>query len=214
LQSGEIMPLGEAPRKVNVRVVAATNRDLETDVAEGRFREDLFYRLNTFVIKVPPLRERREDIPLLAAHFFEESCIRHGRRLAGITPEAMSYLTQFNWPGNVRQLKSEIERIVVFAEDEQSVGIESLSPTIIRAADSPLPSTLEFDFSKPVSYKDVMADIERRLLTEAMARFGGNLTKAAQVLGLSRQTFAYRLQRLNLPNRASDSDLNDLETLR
>ena len=81
------MPLGEAPRKVNVRVIAATNRDLEQDVREGRFREDLFYRLNTFVVKVPPLRERPEDIPLLASYYFEEACRRHNRQLAGITPE-------------------------------------------------------------------------------------------------------------------------------
>jgi hydrogenase-4 transcriptional activator len=125
LQFGEVMPLGGTPAKVNVRVIAATNRDLDEDVRAGRFREDLFYRLNTFIIKVPPLRERTEDIPLLASYYFEDTCQRHNRHLAGITPEAMGYLTRYQWPGNIRQLRSEIERIVVFAEDGQFVGAES-----------------------------------------------------------------------------------------
>jgi hydrogenase-4 transcriptional activator len=198
LQGGEIMPLGEAPRKVNVHVIAATNRDLETDVREGRFREDLFYRLNTFVIKVPPLRERPEDIPLLASYYFEETCRRNNRLLAGITPEAMGYLTRYNWPGNVRQLRSEIERIVVFAEDGQSVGAESLSPDILRAAASPAPVRFHLDFSKPVNFKEIMLEVERQLLSEALARHGGNATRAAELLGLRRQTLNYKLRRFNI----------------
>ena len=198
LQGGEIMPLGEAPRKVNVRVIAATNRDLEGDVREGRFREDLFYRLNTFVIKVPPLRERPEDIPLLASYYFEETCQRNNRHLAGITPEAMSYLTRYNWPGNVRQLRSEIERIVVFAEDGQSVGAESLSPDILRAAATPAPVRFHLDFSKPINFKEIMLEVERQLLSEALARHSGNATRAAELLGLRRQTLNYKLRRFNI----------------
>ncbi|HEX8649614.1 MAG TPA: sigma 54-interacting transcriptional regulator [Pyrinomonadaceae bacterium] len=198
LQGGEIMPLGEAPRKVNVRVICATNRDLERDVREGRFREDLFYRLNTFVIKVPPLRERPEDIPLLASYYFEETCRRNNRHLAGITPEAMGYLTRYLWPGNVRQLRSEIERIVVFAEDGQSVGAESLSPDILRAAATPAPVRFHLDFSKPVNFKEIMLEVERQLLSEALARHGGNATRAAELLGLRRQTLNYKLNKLNI----------------
>jgi hydrogenase-4 transcriptional activator len=198
LQGGEIMPLGEAPRKVNVRVIAATNRDLETDVREGHFREDLFYRLNTFVIKVPPLRERPEDIPLLASYYFEETCRRNNRHLAGITPEAMGYLTRYTWPGNVRQLRSEIERIVVFAEDGQSVGAESLSPDILRAAATPSPVRFHLDFSKPVNFKEIMSEVERQLLSEAIARHAGNATRAAEMLGLRRQTLNYKLRRFNI----------------
>ncbi|HEY0545588.1 MAG TPA: sigma 54-interacting transcriptional regulator [Pyrinomonadaceae bacterium] len=198
LQGGEIMPLGEAPRKVNVRVIAATNRDLDEDVRAGRFREDLFYRLNTFVIKAPPLRERPEDIALLASHFFEETCRRNKRQLAGITPEAMGYLTRYTWPGNVRQLKSEIERIVVFAEDGQSVGAESLSPDILRDAETSSPVQFKLDFSKPINFKEIMLNVERQLLSEALARQSGNATRAAILLGLRRQTFNYKLQRFNI----------------
>ena len=199
LQGGEIMPLGEAPRKVNVRVIATTNRDLEQDVRQGRFREDLFYRLNTFVIKVPPLRERTEDIPLLASHYFEEACRRNHRHLAGITPEAMSYLVRYPWPGNVRQLKSEIERIVVYAEDGQSVGAESLSPDIRSVVAGDTPMRFKLDFSRPINFKEIMQTVERQLLSEALARHGGNVTRAAQLLGLRRQTFNYKLQRFSIP---------------
>jgi hydrogenase-4 transcriptional activator len=198
LQGGEIMPLGEAPRKVNVRVIAATNRDLEEDVKEGRFREDLFYRLNTFVIKVPPLRERPEDIPLLASYYFEDACRRHNRQLTGITPEAMIYMSHYPWPGNVRQLRSEIERIVVFAEDGQSVGADSLSPDILRAASTTSPVRFQLDFSKPINFKEIMMDVERQLLTEALARQSGNSTRAAEMLGLRRQTFTYKLRRFDI----------------
>jgi transcriptional regulator with GAF, ATPase, and Fis domain/tetratricopeptide (TPR) repeat protein len=204
LQGGEIMPLGEAPQKVNVRVIAATNRDLERDVREGRFREDLFYRLNTFVIKVPPLRERPEDIPLLASYYFEETCRRNNRQLAGITPEAMSYLVRYQWPGNVRQLRSEIERIVVFAEDGQSVGAESLSSDILRAAATESPVRFHLDFSKPIDFKELMQDIERQLLTEALARHNGNMTRAAGLLGLSRQTLNYKLRRFEIAHPVAD----------
>ncbi len=204
LQGGEIMPLGEAPRKVNVRVIAATNRDLEQDVRQGHFREDLFYRLNTFVIKVPPLRERPEDIPLLASYYFEEMCRRNNRQLAGITPQAMNYLVRYGWPGNVRQLRSEIERIVVYAGNNQSVGAESLSPEILRAASTSAPVRFRFDFTQPVDFKEIMHDIERQLLFEALGRHGGNATRAAEVLGLSRQTFNYKLRKLNITNPLTD----------
>ncbi len=205
LQGGEIMPLGEAPRKVSVRVIVATNRDLELDVREGRFREDLFYRLNTFVIKVPPLRERAEDIPLLASHFFEETCRRNKRSLAGITPEAMGYLAGYSWPGNVRQLRSEIERIVVFAEDGQSVGAESLSPDILRAAATTSPVQFKLDFSKPINFKEIMLHIERELISEALARHSGNATRAAELLGLRRQTLNYKLQKFNIAHPELES---------
>ncbi|HKC65956.1 MAG TPA: sigma 54-interacting transcriptional regulator, partial [Pyrinomonadaceae bacterium] len=200
LQNGEIMPLGEAPRKVNVRVIAATNRDLEQDVREGRFREDLFYRLNTFVIKLPQLTERPEDIPLLASYFFEEMCRKHNRQLSGITPEAMDYLVRYSWPGNVRQLRSEIERIVVFAEDGQAVGAESLSSDILRAASVYSPVRFQLDFSRPINYKELMLDIERQLLSEALARHNGNVTRTAELLKMRRQTLDYKLRKFRLGN--------------
>ncbi len=209
LQEKEIMPLGEGPRKVNVRTVAATNCDLEQAVREGRFREDLFYRLSTFIIKVPPLRERAEDIPLLASYFFEETCRRNKRQLAGITPEAMGYLTRYSWPGNVRQLRSEIERIVVFAEDGQSVGAESLSPDILRDAVTSSPVQFRLDFSKPINFKEIMLHVERQLISEAIARQSGNATRAAELLGLRRQTFNYKLQKFNIAHPELDPPVDE-----
>jgi transcriptional regulator with GAF, ATPase, and Fis domain len=202
LQEGEIMPLGEAPRKVNVRVIAATNRDLEQDVREGRFREDLFYRLNTFVIKVPPLRVRPEDVPPLVSYFFEKMCRRHHRQLAGITPEAVGYLTRYSWPGNVRQLRNELERSVVFAEEGQTISAASLSPDILKSVTPSSPVRVQPDFTRPINFKEIMLDVERQLLLEAMTRHGGNITRAAELLGMSRQTFNYKLRKfiLNLPD--------------
>ena len=198
LQEGEIMPLGDAPRTVNVRVIAATNRDLEQDVREGRFREDLFYRLNTFVIKVPPLRVRPEDIPPLASLYFEKMCRRHHRQLAGITPEAVGYLTRYSWPGNVRQLRNEIERSVVFAEHGKAVEADSLSPEILQSVTPSSTVRVQPDFTRPVNFKEIMLDVERQLLVEALARHGGNVTRAAELLGLSRQTFDYKLRKFML----------------
>jgi transcriptional regulator with GAF, ATPase, and Fis domain len=205
LQEGEIMPLGDSPRRVNVRVIAATNRDLEQDVREGRFREDLFYRLNTFVVKMPPLRVRPEDVPPLASYYFEKMCRRHHRQLAGLTPEAIGYLTRYSWPGNVRQLRNEIERVVVFADEGQAVGVESLSPDILQAATPSAPVRYQPDFSRPVNFKEILLDVERQLVTEALARNGGNLTRAAEMLGLSRQTFNYKLRKFSLAHPELDS---------
>jgi transcriptional regulator with GAF, ATPase, and Fis domain len=206
LQEGEIMPLGDAPRKVDVRVIAATNRDLEEDVREGRFREDLFYRLNTFVIKVPPLRVRPEDVPPLTSYYFEKMCRRHHRQLAGITPEAVGYLTRYSWPGNVRQLRNELERSVVFAEEGQTIGADSLSPDILQSVTPSSAVRVQPDFTKPVNFKEIMLDVERQLILEAMTRHNGNITRAAELLGLSRQTFNYKLRKfiLNLPEPKDD----------
>ncbi|OLE51268.1 MAG: hypothetical protein AUG51_23865 [Acidobacteria bacterium 13_1_20CM_3_53_8] len=206
LQGGEIMPLGENPRKVDVRVIAATNRDLEQDVRQGRFREDLYYRLNTFVIKIPPLRDRTEDIPLLVSYFLEDTCRRNNRQLAGITPEAMGYLARYQWPGNVRQLKSEIERIVVFAEDGQYVGAESLSSDILNSAATPAPVHFNLDFSKQINIKEILIEVERQLLTEALARHNGNVTRAADQLGLRRQTLDYKLRRFHIAHQPGNDE--------
>ena len=127
-------------------------------------------------------------------------CQRHHRQLAGITPEAIAYLTSYGWPGNVRQLRSEIERIVVFAEDGQTVGAESLSTDILRAASSNSPVRFQLDFSRPINYKELMLDIERQLLSEALARHGGNVTRTAELLNMRRQTLDYKLRKFSLGN--------------
>ena len=129
LQEGEIHTLGErAPRKVNVRVIAATHKDLETLVSEKLFREDLYYRIATLTLKVPPLRERREDISTLISHFISHYARKNERPISGITAEAIQILETYSWPGNIRELAAEIERLVLYAEDDGYIRPENISP--------------------------------------------------------------------------------------
>mgnify|MGYP003693732629 CR=1 FL=1 len=135
LQEGEITPVGDThPRKVDVRVLAATNRDLTRAIADGRFRDDLYYRVAAFPIRLPPLRERREDVPLLADRFLAAAAGRHHKRIAGITPAAVGCLVRFDWPGNVRELQNEIERAVALAHDGDAVDLVHLSPKLATTA--------------------------------------------------------------------------------
>src|SRR6185369_9493165 len=120
LQEGEVVPLGDTrPRKIDVRVISATNRELSTEIAAHRFREDLYYRLAAFPIRIPPLRERREDIPLLADHFLAGAAERHRKWIRGIEPAALELLTRFDWPGNVRELSNELERAAALARNDE-----------------------------------------------------------------------------------------------
>ncbi|HUO52874.1 MAG TPA: sigma-54 dependent transcriptional regulator [Gemmatimonadaceae bacterium] len=185
LQSGEFERVGSSKtRRVDVRIIAATNADLRAEVAAGRFREDLFFRLNTVEIHLPPLRERREDIPLLAAHFLAQSAARYRRRVVAFTPEAMRALLAYAWPGNVRELAHAVERAVLLAEGDQVT-----------------PPDLNF---RPVSEiaprleEMSLEEVERVLVEKALARHGGNVTLAAQALGLSRSALYRRLQRHGL----------------
>jgi hydrogenase-4 transcriptional activator len=131
LQEGEIQPLGETkPLRVDVRILAATNTDLERAVEDGRFREDLFHRLNIIRIHVPPLRDRRDEIPVLASHFLEHFLSRSGKQGVMLTQEAVDTLTEFDWPGNVRQLRNEIERVVAYANDGEFLSLEHFSPEV------------------------------------------------------------------------------------
>jgi DNA-binding NtrC family response regulator len=191
LQERELLRVGGTQRvPVDVRVVAATNRDLEREVREGRFREDLFYRLNVIPIALPPLRARRTDIPLLVEHFLA----KHGaperpRRLA---PEALEALVAYAWPGNVRELESVVERTLLLAEHEHEIRLEDL-PASIRARPAPHQSVLA---QIPDEGLDLEA-LERTLLRGALEKAGGNVTRAARLLGLTRRTLQYRLQKLD-----------------
>lgn len=144
LQEGEIRRVGETQsRRVDVRVISATNRDLAQEVRNQRFREDLYYRLNVFPIRVPSLRERREDIPLLVSHFMRQSHVKQGKQLQGITPEALGLLTRYAWPGNVRELGNEIERAVALSPDGQIITPEHLSERIVTQKSFHVSSPLE-----------------------------------------------------------------------
>jgi DNA-binding NtrC family response regulator len=185
LQSGELERVGSSrTRTVDVRVISATNADLRAEVAAGRFREDLLFRLNTVEIHLPPLRERRDDIPHLALHFLRTHAVRYGKTLSGIQPEAMRLLMGYAWPGNVRELGHAIERATLLAEGD-----------VIRVVDLALGATA----SAPTKLEELsLEEVEKVLVTKALARFDGNVTLAAQALGLSRSAMYRRLQRHGL----------------
>ena len=190
LQEGEVRRLG-APgvRKVNVRVIAATNTDLEADVDAGRFRRDLYYRLNVFPIPLPPLRERTEDIPVLAETFLRPACRRARRAVPSISPEAMALLQAYPFPGNVRELENEIERAVALAEDGRPIAPEHLSDRM--RADGMRAGR---DTSRPGTLADAIEQLKQRMIEDAL-RDCGSKTRAAERLGLSRQSFQQMLRR-------------------
>jgi transcriptional regulator with PAS, ATPase and Fis domain len=190
LQEGEIHTLGErAPRKVNVRVIAATHKDLETLVSEKQFREDLYYRIATLTLKVPPLRERREDISTLISHFVSHYARKNERPISGITAEAIQILETYSWPGNIRELAAEIERLVLYAEEDGYIRPQNISPRIYpESAQSEAPAA---------KLDDLLESYERRVITETLKRHDCNVAKASEALGLgSRQTLYKKLKRL------------------
>ncbi len=190
LQEGEIRPIGHSKTiKVDTRIVAATNRDLEKEVAEGRFREDLFYRLKVFPLSVPPLRERSEDVPLLAAHFLRKYCQDFGRAVTGFSQQAMEMLQAYKWPGNVRELENEVQRLVIQVDDQEFVQPEHLSPKI-RQVDN------VFDRVQPTkgTLREMMDQIEKRLLLEALQEHGNNKSQTAKTLGITREGLHKKLK--------------------
>ncbi|HEX7335512.1 MAG TPA: sigma-54 dependent transcriptional regulator [Pyrinomonadaceae bacterium] len=190
LQEGEVHTLGErAPRKVNVRVIAATHKDLETLVSEKLFREDLYYRIATLTLKVPPLRERREDISALISHFVSHYARKNERPISGITAEAIQILETYSWPGNIRELAAEIERLVLYAEDDGYIRPENISPRIHPQGTQSQGTAERLD--------DLLESYERRVITETLKRHDCNVAKASEALGLgSRQTLYKKLKRL------------------
>ena len=190
LQEGEIHTLGErAPRKVNVRVIAATHKDLETLVSEKLFREDLYYRIATLTLKVPPLRDRREDIAALISHFISHYARKNERGISGITADAIQILETYSWPGNIRELAAEIERLVLYAEDDGYIRPENISSRI-------RPQNLQSEVTAE-KLDDLLDNYERRVITETLKRHDCNVAKASEALGLgSRQTLYKKLKRL------------------
>jgi DNA-binding NtrC family response regulator len=187
LQEGEVRPVGGSRLvKVDVRVVAATNVDLEREVAAQRFRQDLFYRLSVIVIRVPALRDRREDIPLLIQTFLQNACARAGKRIE-LSPSAISALTAYRWPGNVRELENTIERLVVFSRgsviDVSDLPFKATGPDLHERLFADLPS---------------LDEIERRYLLHVIEQVGGNRTRAAEVLGIDRRTLYRMAERFSI----------------
>jgi two-component system, NtrC family, response regulator PilR len=182
----------------DIRVVAATNQDLDKAVAEGRFREDLFYRINVIPIALPPLRDRREDIPLLAEHFLAKYAEQMEKAIAGVSREAMDLLMHHDWPGNIRELENAIERAVAL-EGTPAILPDSLPATI--RGESPRGATAPAVEPLPESGFDLEAHvqgIERGYLAEALRQAGGVQVKAADLLGMSFRSFRYYVKKYNL----------------
>jgi len=192
LQEGEVHTLGDpAPRKVNVRVIAATHKDLEQLVKEKLFREDLYYRIATLTLKVPPLRDRAEDISTLISHFISHYARKNDRAISGITWEAIQILEGYSWPGNIRELAAEMERLVLYADDDGYIRPQNISPRIYPHG-SGAPARVS-----PENLDDLLESYERRVITEALRRHDCNVARASEALGLgSRQTLYKKLKRL------------------
>ncbi len=195
-QDGEIRPLGSSEtRKVDVRIIAATNRDLRKDVEEGRFREDLFYRLRVVEVHLPPLRERRSDIPLLAHHFLDFSNRKMGRKLKGFTNSAMDCLVAYGWSGNARELENEIERTVALAGDAEMITAEMLSESVREATPDTDP---QLDaMSSERSLNEAVDALKRRMILDAI-RETGSKTRGAEKLGIPRQSLQKMMKRLEI----------------
>jgi DNA-binding NtrC family response regulator len=202
LELGEVSRVGALdPRRVDVHIIASTNRDLRAEVAAGRFRSDLYYRLNVVEVKLPPLRDRREDIPYLTAALVREIAERLQKPLQGLTPGAEARLTSSSWDGNVRELRNVVERACILADGEFVTERElasCLPPPVVQIA-VPVPSTAAFE--KPDT--DLLVNVERDHIQRALVRTGGNKKAAAQMLGLSRRALYRRLERLDLSGTIS-----------
>ena len=198
LQEREILRVGGTERvKVDARIITATNQDLERAVREGRFREDLYYRLNVIPITLPPLRERRTDVPLLVEHFLRK--YSEGRTPKPMSEEALKTLMAYDWPGNVRQLESVIERAVLLSEGDV-LGPEDL-PAAVRARINTTADPIAIEI--PDSGIDIEG-VERSLIVKALEKAQGNVTRAARLLGLTRRTLQYRLEKMQgAPNGAA-----------
>ncbi|MEM6935886.1 MAG: sigma 54-interacting transcriptional regulator, partial [Pseudomonadota bacterium] len=198
LQEGEIRPLGSGrTRQVDVRVIAATNRDLEAEVAAGRFREDLYYRLATVTIRMPPLRERLTDVPKLASTILQQAVDSLGKRADGLTDEAIACMQRYTWPGNVRELKNEVQRMLVEANGPV-LGAELLSARVLRGAPSQDEAVVTELEAGEGTLKSRIESIEVRILRESLIRNRWNKSRAARELGLSRVGLRSKLERYGL----------------
>jgi DNA-binding NtrC family response regulator/tetratricopeptide (TPR) repeat protein len=194
LEQGEVLPVGETrPVRVDVRVVAATNADLEQRVAEGTFREDLFYRLSVIRIQLPPLRERREEIPHLSTFFLREASERLGKPGVRLSPETLDLFDAFGWPGNVRQLRNEVQRAVAMASAGGVVTPDLLSPAF-GVAPGPAPRGR----ARNVTLSEAVDRLEREMIQNALQRSAGNISQTARSLGLTRRGLYLKMERLGV----------------
>ena len=203
LQEKQVRRVGGTKEiKTDVRVVAATNRDLRKMADDGRFREDLYYRLNVLAIDLPPLRERRSDIPVLMDFFLKKHTRGSGQKIKGFAPDAKKALLDYHYPGNVRQLESAIERAVLLAENE-TITAEDLPPEIVQ---NEKPAGVSVEGFKLPAQGINFEEVERSLILQAMERTDNNITKAAKLLGLTFRTLQYRLEKFGIKREASEGE--------
>ncbi len=197
LQEGEVRPVGGARAKhVDVRIICATNRDLQKEMDSKRFREDLFYRLMVFPITLPPLRERREDINLLVQHFLKKYTSELRKSVEGISQEAQNQLAAYNWPGNIRELENEVQRLVIQVNDGEIVGPEHLSPHIRKVE-----NLVERIAPPKGTLKEMMEHVESWLITKALKEHGFNKTQTAHTLGITREGLHKKLSKFNIDGK-------------
>jgi two-component system response regulator PilR (NtrC family) len=203
LQERLVRPVGSTQEvAVDVRVLAATNRDIDADVAANRFRSDLYYRLNVIRVELPPLRERREDVPLLAERFVRKFSHEMGKDISGFTPDALRALQSYPFPGNVRELENVIERAVALA-GARVIGLGDLPPELSGIAGAPTPALLTLP-QEGTRLDDVLSEVERRLMLAALERTGGVRKRAAELLGITFRSLRYRLKKQGLSDDADD----------
>ncbi len=194
LQEGTIRPVGATSEKqVDVRIICATNRDLSAEVEKGRFRQDLYYRLMVFPIRLPPLRDRREDIPQLAAHFLKRYAEEYRIESPGFTQDALDALASYNWPGNIRELENEVQRLVIQAESGHWIEVTDLSPRLRK-----IEGTVTRIAPKQGTLKEMMDQVERWLIAEALRDHGNNKTKTAATLGITREGLHKKLAKFGV----------------
>ena len=214
LQEGELERVGDNKvRKIDVRVVAATNEDLSVAVQQGRFRADLYYRLSAYPINIPPLRERKEDIPLFIVHFLEKYRALYNKNVLGISDRGMEMLSNYGWPGNIRELENVVERAVILADTNGVISMESMFPeSALRPSEAKVldstgrlknkifPEGIDADglVESLLSSGFELEKFEEAMLTSALQKTQGNISKAARLIGLSRPAFAYRLKKMTV----------------
>lgn len=203
LEQGEIIPVGETrPQAVDVRVLAATNADLEQRVSEGKFREDLYYRLSVIRVHVPPLRERRDEIPHLSTYFLRDACERLGKSDVHLSSQTLDLFARYWWPGNVRQLRNEIQRAVAMSPSGGTIEPEHLSADLTAPAESPArdlsASAVPARVVKPGNLAAAIEEVERGMISTTLERTRGNISETARVLGLTRRGLYLKMRRLGL----------------
>ena len=199
IEDGEVTPVGsEKSIKVDIRVVAATNRDLEKMVEEGSFRKDLYYRLNSVIIEIPPLRERKDDIPFLANRFLQDYCMEYGANILSFSHEVMEVFKAYNWEGNVRELKNLMETLVILARDSNSriIDLNLLPDYIIKNTTATLKVQKKKD--NPYDLNSIVEEVERDTIIQALKVTAGNKKRAAKLLNIPRSTLYYKMEKYNI----------------